>query len=107
MQPQVRQRYWQCVGAVARRQLCVHHHVGLLGSRQYGRSSPIRYVPCTCIAYPFPHRPGAGLCRWPDPPIYFLNRPPGVHADFRYRGSMAVFRPLKRRCQREFRLDSG
>jgi len=23
---------------------------------------------CTCAAYPFGHRPGGGLCRWPDPP---------------------------------------
>lgn len=24
---------------------------------------------CTCKAYPWPHRPSGGLCRWPDPPI--------------------------------------
>ncbi len=24
--------------------------------------------PCTCPAYSFPHRAGAGLCRWPDHP---------------------------------------
>ena len=23
---------------------------------------------CRCDAYRFPHRPGGGLCRWPDPP---------------------------------------
>ena len=23
---------------------------------------------CQCKAYPWPHRPGGGLCRWPDPP---------------------------------------
>src|SRR5258705_11144219 len=23
---------------------------------------------CTCHAYKFPHRPGGGLCRYPDPP---------------------------------------
>src|SRR6185295_8886546 len=23
---------------------------------------------CRCDAYKFPHRPGGGLCRWPDPP---------------------------------------
>lgn len=23
---------------------------------------------CRCAAYPWPHRPGGGLCRWPDPP---------------------------------------
>src|SRR5687768_11662348 len=24
---------------------------------------------CRCEAYPWPHRPGGGLCRWPDPPL--------------------------------------
>ena len=24
---------------------------------------------CGCAAYPWPHRPGGGLCRWPDPPL--------------------------------------
>lgn len=23
---------------------------------------------CRCAAYPFPHRPGSGGCRWPDEP---------------------------------------
>jgi hypothetical protein len=27
-----------------------------------------RYTPCDCPAYAWPHRPGGGLCRWPDPP---------------------------------------
>jgi len=25
-------------------------------------------VPCSCSAYPWPHRPGGGLCRWPEKP---------------------------------------
>jgi hypothetical protein len=24
---------------------------------------------CRCKAYPWPHRPGGGLCCWPDPPV--------------------------------------
>lgn len=24
---------------------------------------------CTCAAYPWPHRPAGGLCRYPDPPL--------------------------------------
>src|SRR5436190_19333429 len=24
---------------------------------------------CRCEAYPWPHRPGGGLCRWPEPPL--------------------------------------
>jgi hypothetical protein len=23
-------------------------------------------TPCTCAAYAWPHRPGGGVCRWPD-----------------------------------------
>lgn len=26
------------------------------------------YPPCRCVAWPFPHRPGAEPCRWPDLP---------------------------------------
>lgn len=26
-----------------------------------------RYELCRCAAYQFPHRPGGGDCRWPDP----------------------------------------
>jgi hypothetical protein len=89
------------------RQLCVnhggHHHVGPLGPSQYWSSLPANYVPCTCWAYPHPHRPAGGLCRWPDPPVYFLNRPPGVHAEFRYRGKYAIFRVLERRFAAERR----
>jgi hypothetical protein len=27
-----------------------------------------RYPPCHCRAYDWPHRPGGGLCQWPDEP---------------------------------------
>lgn len=39
-----------------------------------------RYQPCTCAAYRWPHRPGGGLCRWPDPPQRGLSTPPSTHA---------------------------
>lgn len=29
---------------------------------------------CRCAAYPWPHRPGGGLCRWPDPPVECWQR---------------------------------
>lgn len=35
---------------------------------------------CRCKAYPWPHRPGGGLCRWPDPPIECYQRKPGSRA---------------------------
>lgn len=54
---------WQrCVAHAGR------HHVGPM-SRQYGPDTRARYVPCRCSTYPWPHRPGGGRCRWPDPPL--------------------------------------
>jgi len=38
-----------------------------------------RYEPCRCVAYSWPHRPGGGLCRWPDPPRYRCTTPAGTH----------------------------
>ena len=29
---------------------------------------PRTSVYCYCAAYPWPHRPGGGLCNWPDGP---------------------------------------
>ena len=37
------------------------------------------YTPCRCVAYPFPHRPGSGLCKWPDAPEYRMVMRPGAH----------------------------
>lgn len=37
-----------------------------------------RYVPCRCAAYGWPHRPGGGLCRWPDSPLYRSTRRAGT-----------------------------
>ena len=32
---------------------------------------------CRCEAYPWPHRPGGGFCRWPDPPLERWQPKPG------------------------------
>jgi len=37
---------------------------------------------CTCAAYTFPHRPGGGLCRWPEPPIFRSTIKPGTRGVF-------------------------
>lgn len=34
---------------------------------------------CHCRAYAFPHRPGGGLCRWPDEPTHTDPTPAGLH----------------------------
>jgi hypothetical protein len=39
--------------------------------------------PCTCEAYAYPHRPGSGLCQWPNEPRYYSLQRPGIHAEGR------------------------
>lgn len=34
---------------------------------------------CRCAAYQWPHRPGGGLCRWPDVPAEVCSIPAGTH----------------------------
>jgi len=43
---------------------------------------------CRCAAYGFPHRLGAGNCRWPDPPEKIWEGTPGKNKpnDLRLRG---------------------
>jgi len=53
------------------RQLClIHAGRGRRGPQLPGDrpQRPTAYLPCTCAAYHWPHRPGGGLCRWPDAP---------------------------------------
>jgi hypothetical protein len=45
-----------------------------------------KHPPCRCEAYKWPHRPGGGVCRWPDPPIYVSTIQPGTRAWWRPRG---------------------
>jgi hypothetical protein len=62
------------------------------------RTYRTRYTPCHCVAYQWPHRPGGGLCRWPDLPHRRLLTPAGTHEWPRFRGELAtVTRLLKRR----------
>jgi hypothetical protein len=67
------------------RQLCVthagRHHRGPMLSDWFSRyhRQRARYVPCTCAAYSWPHRPGGGLCCWPDDPVYRCTTPAGTH----------------------------
>lgn len=43
------------------------------------KSGPV----CHCAAYAWPHRPGGGLCCWPDEPEYQLTTPAGTHSLWR------------------------
>lgn len=63
------------------RQLCVQHagrgHTGPMEDKR-GAYPRGRYVPCRCEAYAWPHRPSAGLCCWPEPPVFRLTTPAGT-----------------------------
>jgi hypothetical protein len=39
-------------------------------------------IPCRCVAYAWPHRPGGGLCCWPDLPRYKSTVPAGTRHFF-------------------------
>ncbi len=44
-----------------------------------------RVEACRCTAYSWPHRPGGGLCRWPEEPEYRLTTLAGTPAEPRVR----------------------
>jgi hypothetical protein len=66
--------------------LCAAH-----GGRTRGPDRVERYgecatrPKCSCEAYAYPHRPGGGLCRWPDPPLYRDTTPAGYRPLGSYR----------------------
>lgn len=59
------------------------------------REWPTKAPPCTCAAYKWPHRPGSGVCRWPDPPLFINTTPAGTHSWMR--GYKRGYRILMRR----------
>lgn len=64
------------------------HHRGPLPAPEARRWGTQRaaYPPCSCIAYAWPHRPGGGLCAWPEPvPDFRRTTPAGTHRSPRYR----------------------
>lgn len=58
-------RAWAVWGDASQR--CTAHG-GRAPAGTGGRRERSRHIPCNCAAYQWPHRPGAGLCRWPLPP---------------------------------------
>ena len=59
------------------------------------REWPTQAEPCRCGAYAWPHRPGGGLCNWPDPPTRKSDIPAGTHSYLR--GYKRRYRLLVRR----------
>lgn len=62
---------WACWGDPAQR------------CRQHGGRPRHKRPVCRCAAYQWPHRPGGGLCLWPNPPITVCPTPAGTHGEFR------------------------
>src|SRR5689334_6798938 len=59
-------------------------------------------VACNCAAYAWPHRPGGGFCRWPDPPLFRLLTPKSTHCEERMRGADgALMKLLQRQWRRQ------
>jgi len=89
------------------RQRCVQHAGrGHRGPQRHTRTleKPTAYVPCTCAAYNWPHRPGSGICCWPDPPRYHRTTPAGTHSWWRCRTPFEL--DLKRAMHRIERLEA-
>jgi len=82
----------QCVAHAGR-----HHRSPLLPGRREGR--PARYIPCARAAYTYPPRPGGGLFRWPDAPIYRRTTPAGTHGTPRLRKAWLV--PIRAAARRQ------
>jgi len=78
-----------------------HHHGPMTGnSPQRKRTIPL----CNCGAYAWPHRPGGGLCRWPDPPEKQCPTPAGTHNEPRLRIPREWRRTLLREERRIVKL---
>ncbi len=73
---------------------CSAHGGHILGRHVLGKTHA---PPCQCIAWPFPHRPGAAPCRWPDPPFQQVLMPPSNTRKTRaYRAEKRINRSLTR-----------
>jgi hypothetical protein len=59
---------------------CAAHGGRVIGPHTREKTA---YEPCTCDAYFHPHRPGSGLCDWPNAPMYRSIQRPGYHAEGR------------------------
>lgn len=47
------------------------------------RRAELRRPVCRCAAYSWPHRPGSGVCRWPEAPQEAHATPLGSRSGFR------------------------
>ncbi len=76
-------RAWACWDG-KQGQLCSAHsgrtHRGPQATLRELQARPVYRAPvpaCRCLAYNWPHRPGGGLCRWPELPLGRSSTPSG------------------------------
>ena len=63
------------------------------------RTKPV----CTCGAYQWPHRPGGGLCCYPDAPTRIALKPAGSHTWGKMKGGVShPFGSLARAIRRKY-----
>jgi len=91
-------RAWACWDDPQQR--CVahagRHHTGPMLPEYRYRDRPAHVPACTCEAYAWPHRPGSGVCRWPDPPAVRCLTPQGTRRNFlRRRNGRYVLRSVE------------
>lgn len=93
------------------RQRCMshsgRHHRGRVGLKPKA-SERTCFKPCMCAAYQWPHRPGGGVCCWPDPPRLRLMTPAGTHAwprlSPKWKQLARIIERRRRREERERRM---
>ena len=73
------------------------------GRRGAWTERPTAAVPCRCVAYAWPHRPGSGLCEWPNEiPTWRRTTPAGTHSWPRMSPALrTLVRILERRYRRQ------
>lgn len=74
-------QYWQEINR--------HDRAARAAKRAERKVTDKKWPKCQCAAYPWPHRPGGGLCRHPDPPLQRWQPKPGGRP---YRGRYAGLR---------------
>src|SRR6516164_4286955 len=85
--PPLRQ-HWQAINREERQ--------AVAEERAKRKASDKKRAKCRCEAYPWPHRPGGGFCRWPDPPVERWQSKP----DWRYRPYRERYAGLRRQIAR-------
>lgn len=70
----------------------------------HGGRSDHRGASCRCPSYPFPHRPGGGLCEWPNRPLIRSEIKAGHHSASRHDYAYRLLPKMERNNRRKRRM---